>query len=82
MTARPTGEGSVERAARIAGVLFLITFVTSIPALLLYDPVLNEIHYVVSAGADNRVFLGAFLEVLLIIANVGTAVVLSRLSGG
>jgi hypothetical protein len=37
---------------------------------------------VVSAGADNRVFLGAFLEVLLIIANVGTAVVLSRLSGG
>jgi Domain of unknown function (DUF4386) len=56
--------------------LFLITLVSSIPALLVYDPVLNEIDYVVSAGADNRVFLRAFLEVLLIIANVGTAVVL------
>jgi Domain of unknown function (DUF4386) len=55
-------------------VLFLITFVTSISALLLYDPVLSEIDYVVSAGADTRVFLGAFLELLLIIANVGTAV--------
>ena len=29
-----------------------------------------------SAGADTRVFLGAFLELLLIMANVGTAVVL------
>jgi Domain of unknown function (DUF4386) len=74
--AQPTGEGNDQRAARRAGVLLLISFVTSVPALVLYDPVLNEIDYVVSAGADKRMFLGAFLEVLLIIANVGTAVVL------
>jgi hypothetical protein len=64
------------RSARIAGVLFLITFVTAIAAVLLYDPVLNETGYITGAGADTRVFLGAFLELLLIIANIGTAVVL------
>jgi hypothetical protein len=69
----------VDRTRRIAlvtGVLFLITFVTSIPALLLYDPVLNDADYVLGAGADTRVQLGAFLELLLAIANIGTAVVL------
>jgi hypothetical protein len=64
------------RIARIAGVLFVITFVTSIPALLLYGPVLNHVGYITGAGADTRVLLGAFLELLLIIANIGTAVVL------
>jgi hypothetical protein len=67
---------SERRIALIAGVLFVITFATSIPALLLYDPVLNDIGYITGAGADTRVLLGAFLELLLIIANVGTAVVL------
>jgi hypothetical protein len=63
--------------AMAAGVLFIITFVTSIPALWLYQPVLdNPAAYIAGAGADNRIFLGAFLELLLIVANVGTAVVL------
>jgi uncharacterized protein DUF4386 len=72
---RPTQQ-STRKLARIAGVLFLITFVTSIPALLLYHPVLNDHHYITGAGADTRVLLGAFLELILIIANIGTAVVL------
>src|SRR6185437_8353087 len=67
---------SERRIALIAGVLFVITFVTSIPALLLYDPVLNDVGYITGAGADTRVLLGAFLELLLIDANVGSAVVL------
>jgi Domain of unknown function (DUF4386) len=57
-------------------VLFLMTFVTGISGALLYDPVLNDPDYIVGAGADNEVLLGAFLELLLIIANIGTAVVL------
>jgi hypothetical protein len=69
-------EPSTRKLARIAGVLFVITFITSIPALLLYGPVLNHTGYIVGAGADTRVLLGAFLELLLIIANIGTAVVL------
>jgi Domain of unknown function (DUF4386) len=68
---------STRKTALIAGALFVITFVTSIPAaLLLYTPVLDHTNYIVSTGADTRVALGAFLEVLLIVANVGSAVVL------
>ena len=68
---------STRRTALVAGVLFLITYITSIPAaFLLYAPVLDDVNYIVGAGADARVALGALLEVLLIIANVGTAVVL------
>jgi hypothetical protein len=73
--ARPT-DPSTRNAARLAGVLFLITFATSIPAALLFDPVLDDPAYVTSAGSETGVLLGAFLEVLLIIANIGTAVVL------
>jgi hypothetical protein len=63
--------------ARATGVLFLITFVTSIAALYLFQPVLDDpAGYVAGAGADNRIYLGALLELLLIVANVGTAVAL------
>jgi Domain of unknown function (DUF4386) len=66
-----------QRIARATGVLFLITFVTSIPAFFVfYAPVLDDPRYIVGAGADNSVLLGAFLELILIIANIGTAVVL------
>ena len=66
-----------QRNARIFGVLFIITFITSIPALALYQPVLDDpAAYIAGGGKDNQIYLGAFLELLLIIANVGTAVVL------
>jgi hypothetical protein len=57
--------------------LFVITFITSIPPFVfLYVPVVDDPRYIVGAGADNRVLTGAFLELILIIANIGTAVVL------
>jgi hypothetical protein len=66
-----------QRNARIFGVLFLITFLTSIPALLLFQPVLDDpAGYISGGGKDGQIYLGAFLEFLLIISNVGTAVVL------
>ena len=65
-----------QRRARIFGVLFIITYVTSISALALFQPVLDDpAGYIAGGGKDNQVYLGAFLEFLLIIANVGTAVV-------
>jgi hypothetical protein len=64
---------SVDSAARWTGILYIITFLASIPALLLFGPVLNDADYIVSAGSDNRIFLGAFLEILVIVANIGTA---------
>src|SRR5215218_6594323 len=67
-----------QRIARVFGVLYLITFATSIPALFFfYAPVLEDSRYILGAGgADNSVALGALLEMILIIANIGTAVVL------
>jgi len=56
--------------------LYLITFVTSIPAFFFYVPVLDDPRYIVGGGADTSVAFGALLELLLIIANIGTAVVL------
>jgi hypothetical protein len=68
---------SDQRAARIFGVLFLITFITSIGALALFQSVLDDpAGYIAGGGKDNQIYLGAFLEFLLILANVGTAVVL------
>ena len=60
-----------------AGLLFLTTFVTSIAAVALFQPVLDDpVGYVAGAGSDNRIFFGALMELLLIVANIGTAVVL------
>ena len=66
-----------QKRARAFGVLYLITFVTSIPALALYQPVLDHpVAYIAGAGHDNQIIFGALLELLLIIANIGTAVVI------
>jgi uncharacterized protein DUF4386 len=66
-----------QKRARWFGVLYLITFVTSIPALLLYETVLrHKVSYIAGAGHDKQVLFAAFLELLLIIANIGTAVVI------
>ena len=68
---------SPQTIARTAGLLFLATYVTSIGALALFQPVLDDpVAYVAGNGADNRILFGAFLELLLIVANIGTAVVL------
>ncbi len=65
-----------QRNARIFGVLFLTTFVTSIPALALYQPVLDDpASYIAGGGHDTQIYVGVLLELLLIISNVGTAVV-------
>jgi uncharacterized protein DUF4386 len=72
---RPT-QPPPRQLALIAGVFFVITFISAIAAVLLYDPVLDDPDYIVGAGADTRVQLGAFCEVILAIANIGTAVTL------
>ena len=67
---------SIRKTAVIAGVLYFITHVTSIAALVLYGTVLNHADYITGSGPDTPVLLGAFLEVLLALAVVGTAVTL------
>jgi len=67
---------SNRRTALAVGVLFLLTFITSIGAVFAYGPVLSDANYITGAGSDSRVFFGAFLELLLIVTNIGCAVVL------
>ena len=69
-------DSATRRTARIAGVWWIVTFVTSIPALLLYDPLLNDADYILSNGAETRIQLGALLEVGLVISGIATAVVM------
>ena len=67
------------RIATFTGWLWIITFVTSILArFLFYAPVRDhQGNYVTGAGKDapTLIAIGALLELLLIISNVGTAVV-------
>jgi Domain of unknown function (DUF4386) len=67
---------SLRKTALVVGGLFILTFITSIAGELVYGPVLTDPHYITGAGADTRVFLGAFFELFLIISNIGCAVVL------
>src|SRR4051812_43892079 len=69
------GEQSSRRVARIAGIFMVVTFI-SIPALPLYDHVLNNTQFIVGSGGDTRVYLGAFCEILTLIGGIGTAVAL------
>ena len=64
------------KTALVVGVLFILTFLTSIGAVFAYGTVLTDPNYVSGPGADSGVFLGAFLELFLIITNIGCAVVL------
>jgi hypothetical protein len=68
---------SQNRGTAVAvGVFFLITEVAAIAGLLLYQPLLSDPDYVIGAGADNRVLLGGFFELVLVAAIVGTGVTL------
>lgn len=66
---------ALRKPGRIAGLWFVGTFAFSIPAVLLYDPVLNDADFVLGRGWDARIALGAVLEILLAIANIATAIV-------
>ncbi|HMS14596.1 MAG TPA: DUF4386 domain-containing protein [Microthrixaceae bacterium] len=78
--AEPEGGPVVEprpgRAARLGGVLYLVTFASSIPAVLLLAPVLDRVGFVTESGSDVRVLVGCLLDVVNALACVGTAVAL------
>ena len=67
---------SSRKSALAVGVLFILTFITSIAGVLAYGPILSDPNWITGAGPDTRVFIGAFLELLLIITNIGCATVL------
>lgn len=65
---------SLRKTALVAGVLYLLTFV-SIPTLFLYTAVKNP-NFIVGSGPDTPVIVGGILEMIVALACIGTAVVL------
>ena len=66
----------LRRTAVAAGALYLLTFLTSVPTLALYRPVLDHPDFVLGTGSTTSVLAGTSLEVLLALSCVGTAVAL------
>ena len=67
---------SMRKTALVAGALYLVTFVSSIPGALLLDPLLSNPQYVVGAGSDTQVLVGVLLDLVNAFACIGTAVAL------
>ena len=66
---------SLRKTALVAGIFYLITFI-SIPTLALYGPVKNHRDWILSSGSHTGVLVGGFLEVIMALACIGTAVTL------
>ena len=64
------------RLSLVAGVLFLVTFVSSIAGALLYGPILGDPASATGPGVDAAVTAGALCELVLVVANLGTAIAL------
>lgn len=75
-TTKRASMDAMRRTALVAGILYLVTFAASIPAVFLMGPVLTNPDYILSAGADRQVILGAFLDIITALAGIGTAVAL------
>ena len=71
----PRGARDRSRAhARAAGIAYLVTFLASIPAVLLLRPVLDDAGFVLGQGDATRVEVGCLLDVVNALACVATAV--------
>ena len=65
---------SLRKTALIAGLFYLISFV-SIPTLLLYTAV-HEPNFIIGPGPDTPVLIGGVLEMIVALAGLGSAVAL------
>ena len=66
---------SMRKTALVAGVFYLITFI-SIPTLFLYGPVKDHQDWILGSGAHTGILVGGFLELIVALAGIGTAVTL------
>jgi len=78
----PGADAQHQRRARIAGVLFLVTFVSAIAGAQLYGAALTDPDFVLGDASDTGPLLGAVCELILIAANIGTALALFPLLRG
>jgi hypothetical protein len=76
-TARGQGVpmSSLRKTSLVAGVCYLLTFV-SIPAQFLLYAAVRAPNFIVGAGPDTPVFVGAILDMIVALCGIGTAVAL------
>jgi hypothetical protein len=76
--ARVEGGGSdpTRKTAFAGGLLYLITFIASIPAALLLQPMVSDPTWIVSSASAGDIRLAAFLDLVNALAAIGTAVAL------
>jgi hypothetical protein len=76
-TARGQGVpmSSLRKTSLVAGVCYLLTFV-SIPAPFILYAAVRAPNFIVGAGPDTPVFVGAILEIIVALCGIGTAVAL------
>jgi hypothetical protein len=67
---------SFRKTALAGGLLYLITFIGSIPAAILVGPAIDNPNYVTGAGADQQVGIGLILELVNVFGCIGCAVAL------
>lgn len=65
---------SFRKTALVGGVLYLVTFVGSIASALLVGPALNDPSYVLGAGADQQIGLGAIFELVNVFGLIGCGI--------
>jgi hypothetical protein len=76
-TSRRTSMTAGRKTALIAGVLYLMTFVFSIPVKFwLWKDALNDDNFILGSGSGGGVRLGAVFELITALAGIGTAVAL------
>jgi hypothetical protein len=77
MTGRTrTTTDPTRKTALVAGVLYLLTFASSIPAALLLGNALADPNYIIGAGADGQIRLAAIGDIVNGLTAIGTAVAL------
>jgi uncharacterized protein DUF4386 len=67
---------TMRKTALVAGLLYLATFLSSIPAVFLQGPVFNDPNFILGGGSDTLVRFGALLDIVNGLTAIGTAVAL------
>ena len=67
---------TMRKTALVAGILYLATFLSSIPAVFLQAPVFDDPNFILSGGSDTLVRLGALLDMVNGLTAIGTAIAL------
>ena len=72
----PPSMSTMRKTALVAGILYLLTYASSIPAALLLGDTLANPDYILGAGADGQVRLAALFDIINGLTAFGTAVAL------